>query len=134
MSANREETDPGLRIAWEVARGLAEKGDTRCLVDLLRSIHTAKIANSLYDNDVVDLSFLADLIEGHYGRKKGRPANALQMGVKQFHAGELVDQLVKDGLTVEAAVGKAASKLPMSESSVKQAYHNRSKKRTKSTR
>lgn len=111
-----DQNDQKLFDAWQEAESLAKDGDTRKLVELLRSQYVPY--------EVPDLWFLADLLEGKFKKSKGRPSrNKISAGLDQRLAAEAVAHIITtQKVSVEEAVSQAAKVLPMSESLIKQHY------------
>ena len=94
----------------------AQRGDNSKMIALLRKLDKRE--------EIPDLGFIADLLEGKFNKTAGRPADGkILAGVKTLYAAQVVRDLIeKEGMTVEAAVEVASEVLSMSESAVKKHY------------
>lgn len=106
---------------WRAAESLARGGDLSSMIELLRRLYRPY--------EVPDTWFLADLLEGKFEKAKGRPPKRpIRAGLDQLLAAETVAYIRRtEKTTLEAAIAKAATYLPMSESTIKQQYQKCSK-------
>lgn len=105
----------------------AKRGDNSKMIALLRKLHKQE--------EIPDLCFIADLLEGKYKKPAGRPAESkILAGLKMQGAAQVVRDLIeKKGMTIDRAVVAASEKLFMSESSVKKHYYQQLKREKKIT-
>jgi hypothetical protein len=102
---------------WEDAvRIFRFYNDNTAIVSLLRKLYIP--------NEIPDLYFLADLLEGKFAKNKGRPKeNNISAGLKEANVREVMINIMTDpDITLEVAVEEAAKNLPYSESFIKKKY------------
>lgn len=122
--------DELMRNDWVAAESHACKtGDPSLVIEMLRKLHRYE--------DIPDLNFIADLLQGKFNKARMRPReNKIKAGLRQRLCAEAVAYICKTkGVTIEVACELASalfkesypSSHHLSDSSIKKHYYTLSK-------